>query len=173
MRNLRPALLVGILASCALVPLAAAKPPAWDTHINKPARFKVLPAFDDAAVLDKETGLVWEKTPSTGVGDWYDRLDRCFKLEVGRRKGWRVPTIEELASLVDTSQNDPTLPPGHPFINVQPSIYWSATSRVPNVVNAWTVDFTIGTVVALAKTGNAFNVWCVRGGQGDGSAAIP
>jgi hypothetical protein len=175
MRIVGSSLLIGIVASFALVPLAAAKPPAWDTRIKTPKRFQVLTAFDNAAVLDRETGLVWEKMPSTGVGDWYDRLDRCYKLEVGGRKGWRVPTIEELASLVDTAQGSPSLPLGHPFLNVQPYRYWSATTRAPNVGNvAWSVDFTVGSVIPQPKTNNGQNVWCVRGGQGvDGSAAIP
>jgi len=37
---------------------AEAKPPSWDKLIPKPGRFKVLKAFGDEAVLDKETGLV-------------------------------------------------------------------------------------------------------------------
>ena len=107
---------LGLFASTASA--AAAKPafPSWSQQINTTKRFTVLTAFGGAAVLDNETGLVWEKQPSTGVGDWINRLTRCYNLEVGGRKGWRVPTIEELASLVDTSQPAPTLPAGHPFI---------------------------------------------------------
>jgi len=85
--------------------------PSWSQQINTTKRFTVLAAFGGAAVLDNETGPVWERTPSTGVGRWSNRLERCYTLEVGGCKGWGGPTIEELASLVDTSQPVATLPP--------------------------------------------------------------
>ena len=139
--------------------------PTWSQHFTK-GRFKVLPLFNSDAVFDKETGLVWEKTPSTGVGDWFNRLTRCYNLEVGGRKGWRVPTIEELASLVDTSQAAPTLPAGHPFINVSSSFYWSATTVASNTSLAWGVSFGNGIVFGDGVKNAGASVWCVRGGQG-------
>ena len=59
----------------------------------------------------------------------------------------------------------PTLPDGHPFINVQSSSYWSATIIAGSFSFAWGVDFNLG-VVGLDDTTNALHVWCVRGGQG-------
>jgi hypothetical protein len=44
---------------------AFAKLPSWDVVNNKPARFKVLNPFNNEALLDVETGLVWEVTPGT------------------------------------------------------------------------------------------------------------
>ncbi len=72
-----------------------------------------------------------------------DALSHCYQLEVGGRKGWRVPSIEELASLVDTSQGStktPTLPAGHPF-NVLPTPHWSATTNANDSGRAWAVGF--------------------------------
>ncbi len=159
-------ILIVIIALFVFASLAVADPGTpWDKKIAGVGRFKVLSQFGNAAVLDKETGRVWEKTPSNGVGDWFNRLNRCYNLEVGGRKGWRVPTIEELMSLVDKSQPAPTLPAGHPFINGQSSFYWSATTDASNPANALFVTLNNGDVSSSDKTVSHF-VWCVRGGQG-------
>ena len=34
---------------------------SWDDQINNATRFKVLPEFNNEAVLDKETELVWQR----------------------------------------------------------------------------------------------------------------
>ncbi|MBI4490502.1 MAG: DUF1566 domain-containing protein [Deltaproteobacteria bacterium] len=94
-------------------------------------------------------------------------LAHCYEREVGGRIGWRLPTIEELASLVDPNNPDgnPDLPAGHPFDNVQSSSYWSATTLANDTGNAWFVFFGNGSVGFGDKTSSLF-VWCVRGGQG-------
>jgi len=166
------AALFGIIALVVCVPPAAAGGrsfPSWDTQINSPGRFKVLDHFADAAVLDKETGLVWEQSPDTGTRSWFDALVHCYQRTVGGRKGWRLPTIEELASLIDPNNptGNPDLPPGHPFSNVQSSSYWSAATFASDTSFAWVVNLGNGVVVIDDKThtGTLF-VWCVRGGQG-------
>jgi hypothetical protein len=118
-------------------------------------------------VLDKETGLVWEKSPSTDTYTWTVAQTHCYQLEnPNGRKGWHLPTIEQLASLVDTSVNgSPKLPSGHPFTNVQSDFYWSATTGASYTTYAWYVHFFNGTVYTNLEA-NRYYVWCVRGGQG-------
>ena len=162
--------LIGIVLVLMVAPLAVAGPrsfPSWDKQINNSGRFKVLDDFADAAVLDKETGLVWDQSPDTTTQNWFSALVHCYQREVGGRKGWRLPTIEELASLVDPNNpgGDPDLPPGHPFSNVQSSTYWSATTVAISTSLAWHVIFIDGFVGNVGKS-SAFHVWCVRGGQG-------
>jgi hypothetical protein len=61
---------------------------------------------------------------------------------LGNRLGWRLPTVNELASLVDPSRSDPALPAGHPFNDVQLSDhYWSATTDSRDLDNRWVVGF--------------------------------
>ena len=148
-------------------PLAAQVGTPWDQQINSPSRFQVLIDFGGAAVFDSETGLVWEQAPIISELSWNDAQNHCNTLSKGGRQGWRLPTIQELASLVDPNNpsGNPALPPGHPFSNVQSSLYWSATTLAANTNAAWTVLFSNGIVTLGLKTG-IFFVWCARGGQG-------
>jgi hypothetical protein len=143
--------------------------PSWDQKLPASSRFIVLSNWGSAAVLDRETGLVWEKSPSAGTTHfvWILALEHCSALTVGDRTGWRLPVLQELASLVDPSVSapGPTLPSGHPFQNVQTGGYWSATTHAE--ISAWArvVSLYDGTVVNGDKAGLGYT-WCVRGGQG-------
>jgi len=110
--------LIAIAALLMVAPLAVAAPPSWDEQINKPTRFKVLTDFGGAAVLDRETGLVWEQSQDFIVRKWGAAQIHCNQRIVGNRLGWRLPTIQELVSLVDPTVPfpGPGLPAGHPFV---------------------------------------------------------
>lgn len=118
------------------------------------------------AVLDKETGLVWERSPAGTTLSWGAAWTHCYNRTVGDRKGWRIPTMEELASLVDPTQSSPALPSGHPFSNVQSTFYWTVTTVAGDPNGAWLVSFINGGVVGQNKLTPNSRVWCVRGGQG-------
>jgi hypothetical protein len=164
---------IALVATSAFAQTNAAGPyyaiPSWDQQLGPATRFIVLSNWSSAAVLDRETGLVWEKSPSSAfTEDWYGAQSLCNALKTGGRLGWRLPTLQELASLVDPSVPfpGPTLPAGHPFANVQSSSpYWSATSAASNANLAWATFFSNGGVGADFKNNHNF-FWCVRGGQG-------
>ena len=141
--------------------------PSWNQQLPVSTRFIVLANWASAAVLDRETGLVWEKSPSISTSDWFNASHDCLSRNTGGRMGWRLPTIQELLSLADRSvpHPGPTLPSGHPFTNVQSSNYWSATARAPNATSAWTVQFSTSTPIDFGKSAPLY-AWCVRGGQG-------
>jgi hypothetical protein len=95
---------------------------------------------------------------------WTDARAVCADKDVGGRKGWRLPSISELSSLLDpTVRTRPMLPLGHPFTNVQ-DVYWSATTMTDNTKSAWLVFFDTGKVLHAFKT-ITFHVWCVRNGS--------
>jgi len=126
--------------------------------------------MNSAAVLDRETGLVWEKSPnSTITFDWFTAHRYCNDLILGNRLGWRLPTIQELASLVDgdlANTSSPRLPPGNPFSNVSPVVgYWSANTYSAFTGNAWFLIFGDGSVGTGTKAA-VIHFWCVRGGHG-------
>jgi Protein of unknown function (DUF1566) len=145
-------------------------PRAWSERLPASERFQLI--MGSVAVLDKETGLVWEQSPSAEA-DWVGAQIHCNNSTVGNRKGWRLPAIQELATLVDPTQFSPALPSGHPFSNVQVSQgYWSATNSPLNSSTAWFMNFQTGSA-SMAGAGaftsdklGSDRVWCVRGGQG-------
>jgi hypothetical protein len=138
--------------------------PAWDQSLPVVTRFVVLTNWASAAVLDKETGLVWERAPLPTEHTWAGARKACTALVTGGRKGWRLPSIPELASLVVPAV--PTLPTGHPFLLVQAAHYWSATSSADNPARAWDVHFGFAVVATHDKSGiNGFYAWCARGGM--------
>ena len=147
--------------------------PSWDQKLqcDTPAtcpRFVVLANWNSAAVLDRETGLVWEKAPSTLNPGWVDASDHCLKLDLGGRGGWRLPTLQELRSLVDPTQSNPALPPGHPFTG-QLNVYWSTTTAPAYGSDfAWLVFFGANGgagPVSKSTVDGSLHAWCVRGGQ--------
>ena len=139
--------------------------PSWDQQLPASTRFIVLSNWNNDAVLDRETGLVWEKVPPiTALSNWFDASSRCINLNTGGRTGWHLPTIQELLSVVDRSQSNPSLPAGHPF-TVQ-GVYWSATTAALALGSAYIVFSANGVVNSEGKNLAGSRAWCVRGGQG-------
>ncbi len=152
--------------------------PAWDQKVGCKAkacpRFIVLSDWGSQAVLDRETGLVWEQAPLTTAVSTLPIAQRvCLQSTLGNREGWRLPTIQELGSLVDPSQGalnqgpgtDVALPVGHPFVGVLPEIYWSSTNAGVGPDYVWGMDFRTGSFAQILKGGTKLAM-CVRGGSG-------
>jgi hypothetical protein len=138
----------------------------WDKALPSDSRFTVLSSFNNEAVRDNNTGLVWEKSPQTAAVTWNGARFTCINKNIGGQKGWRLPSIPDLASLIDPSvaSPGPTLPSGHPFNNVQSAGYWSATTSAEDSSNAWFAYYGLGFVDNDGKTLSG-HVWCVRGGM--------
>ena len=183
------------LASCFLLVLTAQSDPPdwanpsakaiweiseaiWEDYLPNP-RFAIYDVNGDSAadcmgvyddlVLDKETGLVWLRSATFSSNDWAGATF-CTRSAVarGNRRGWRLPTAEELASLLDWSgpgSDGTMLPEGHPFCNVQLEYYWSSTTRESDSSRAWAVKMSDGATGHAPKT-HVFGVWPVRGGNG-------
>jgi hypothetical protein len=116
--------------------------------------------LDDLAVRDNETGLVWMRNSLAFTAtDWVSARTICYSTATDGRMGWRLPTIDELTSLVDTEAA--ALPTGHPFENAQyTEQYWSLTS-----ISANARTFRMDGISGNQPKASFFRVWCVRGGH--------
>ena len=140
----------------------------------------------DGTVKDNLTGLIWLKNANcsanlggvdnTGNGlTWADALtwsnnlaSGSCSLSDGSTAGqWRLPSINELESLIDLSQYYPALPTGNPFSStVQSKFYWSGSTYSGGATYAWFVGMDDGFVDYYHKPFNHyFYVWPVRAGQ--------
>jgi len=116
-------------------------------------------------VLDKVTGLYWLQDADAGPEtlNWQETLHYVNNLELPlleRSLRWRLPTINELESLVDCSQHTPALPAAHPFKNVR-DVYWSSTTSCFEPDWAWALYLTKGATGVGFKQEKGFQLWPV------------
>jgi hypothetical protein len=165
---------LGLARKAEAIPLES-----WDTQINNPTRFRVLPQFANEAVLDRETQLVWQRDLGIEYGhlplrtSWDGSHMACKDAIIGGRRGWRLPSAEELASLLDPTQTTPALPAGHPFLNVaagNDDLFWTDSRFVPAftfVVCFSNACKNLGVQSVFPFPNSELMLrWCVRGGQG-------
>ena len=139
----------------------------WDQNLPAAQRFVILPAFNNEAVLDKNTGLVWERVPDAADIVWTQATFNCINKIVGGTRGWRLPSVVEFVSLTDPSLQGlrgpsvptdifPTLP--------QLGFFWSATTHAEDHTIAWFASLASSDVSQIPKT-TPGHAWCVRGGM--------
>jgi hypothetical protein len=149
--------------------------PSWDQTLPTAQRFIVLANMNSQAVLDRETGLVWERAATSALTAWDIARIQCAVRTTGGKMGWRVPSLAELLSLVDPTATAPALPPGHPFTDVSGivgpnSFYWTATTDAADPTQVWFVGLSRGALPGAAvgratKAVATLPFWCVRGGM--------
>ena len=137
--------------------------PTWSRSLPDNRRFTL--QLNDEAVLDNETGLTWQRTPSAGAGTWVSANLNCLFTAIGGRIGWRLPTVSELSTLAKEGQT-PALPAGHPFnLGNTSTSFWSQT-LYPDGTDILGVYFSgFNAYSSGPKTGSARN-WCVRAPTG-------
>jgi hypothetical protein len=136
-----------------------------ECHAGEDAARRFTVVLDGQAVQDRKTGLTWEQEPDRVHDVWEASVARCTTKILGGQKGWRAPSVDELKTLIDPDQQDPSLPSGHPFSNIKSEIYWTATPHSHDDILAWQVSFFSGQSVTDQKSGTR-RMWCVLGEHG-------
>lgn len=118
-------------------------------------------------VSDTWTGLHWSRDANPFAFPY--TLEEAFDLVDGMNgsarhdlRNWRLPSRRELFSLVSHQNINPALPHGHPFANVFPGTYWTATTSARLTAQAWYVHLGGARVYRGMKTA-ANLIWPVAG----------
>jgi hypothetical protein len=146
-------------------------PPTWS--LDMPATERFVPALPNhgSAVLDRETGLVWQSAPSmTDKSQDFNYNDSlCRNGNWNNKSAWRLPTLNELRSLFI----DYNTPPANPYFSISPeghTAYWTTTPDINDPAKVWYVDFSVsgsGSHNTAPKTSTGIaGAWCVRGPLG-------
>jgi len=138
-------------------------------NANNRTRFAAKTIGGDDIVLDRATGLMWAADGDrAGCNNgnliiWGPAITYAEALNFAGFTDWRIANIKELVSLVDYSNGPPAINLTF-FPNTVPGRYWSGTTNAVTVLNAWSLDFSVGsTVYSKAKTDDDY-LRCVRSG---------
>ena len=93
---------------------------------------------EDGTITDSTTGITWSKETLAKEVTHKKALESLGE-------GWRLPTIQELFTLVDHSRSDPAIDTDV-FPDTASDWYWSSTPAVWSKNAVWVVDFDGGGV---------------------------
>ena len=101
---------------------------------------------DDGTIVDRATGLTWQKSGSSDLLNYKDVQLYIDKLNRNRFAGyndWRLPTVDELASLLEPEEKSGELFID-PIFDNQQKWCWSSDRRPSG--GSWDVSFSSGNV---------------------------
>lgn len=118
-------------------------------------------------VTDNATGLQWQDNYDDNAGsvkltDYNGASTYCNTLTLDGT-GWRLPSIEEISTLVDFSRSQPAI--NTIFEIVGNGEFWSSTSNISSSDSVWVLNMNFGNLFVRLKT-NSINAICVRQSSG-------
>lgn len=116
---------------------------------------------NDGTVIDKGTGLMWQKEVEDQDVNWEEALKYCEELTLAHYNDWKLPDIKELYSIVDINKSRPSIDEIY-FPNTQDDFFWSSTKR--RNISTKDVSFETGRVFNSNSSRLQHPVRCVRQG---------
>ena len=117
---------------------------------------------ENNTVTDLSTGLMWYQETQINHS-WSEALSICENFFFANYSDWRLPTKEELRSIVSFQHFDPAVNV-IAFPDTMSAFYWSSTPDAGSTGRAWGVPFRNGNGFYTAKDSSDY-VRAVRGGQ--------
>ncbi|MFH0845324.1 MAG: DUF1566 domain-containing protein [Pseudomonadota bacterium] len=121
----------------------------------------------DGTVTDLATGLMWQKSGSADTITWKEAQDYIKELNrqaLAGHSDWRLPTLEELASLMESAWQNEDLFIQAVFDKGQ-NVCWSSDTH--GARNIWKANFNLGFIIdAPATYKNSVRAVRSRGGKG-------
>jgi ankyrin repeat protein len=114
---------------------------------------------ENSVIIDNELQIAWQIDLNNERINFDNAKKYCLNLELSYYNDWRLPTIEELNSIINAKKYKPAVDEKL-FPNTKPFFYWTSTKT--DVLNQYeTIDFNYGD--RMPKThDNKFHVRCVR-----------
>ncbi|MCK5809257.1 DUF1566 domain-containing protein [bacterium] len=114
-------------------------------------------------IFDSMTGLVWQRNISQSRYNVSSAHSHCRLLQYGcgAKGAWRLPTIEELSTIIDYGEDDVAIDEVA-FPDTPESMFLSSTFPSESSGYLWVVHFQFGTV-EYAMHYSPLHVRCVRG----------
>ncbi|TGN09107.1 DUF1566 domain-containing protein [Leptospira ilyithenensis] len=119
----------------------------------------------DGTIFDNITGLLWQKCSEGGSGgSCAGATSQSYAVSSAlcSAKGFRLPTIFELASIVDVSVSSPSILSAYFPGTGTSGYYWSSTPSQANAGSYYMVSFLLGALNDQAPAGSNY-VRCVSG----------
>jgi hypothetical protein len=113
------------------------------------------------AVTDTKTGLVWQRAVPNATFTWQSALAYCQNLRLGGAGGYRLPTVKELATLVDETASAAPAIDATAFPSTAAAFFWSSTPLVDAPGKAWGVHFQKGNATTTT-TPTTSRLRCVK-----------
>ncbi len=117
----------------------------------------------DGTIMDRSTGLTWQKQDDNGMHSWANALTYCNSNTAGLSgSGWRLPNIRELVSIANYGATNPAIDSIY-FPSTESLYYWSSTTYYDptHFYGAWVVSFYDGAAFSAPKS-VSYHVRCVR-----------
>lgn len=117
---------------------------------------------ENKIIIDTNTNLVWQDDNDTQgiVKNFFDAKLYCKNLTTSFSSNWRLPTRDELLTLVDYAQTSPAMHNAVGYIS-QTQKYWTSSLKYADNESAWFIDFTDGESTTSNNADSEYNVRCV------------
>jgi hypothetical protein len=111
-------------------------------------------------VLDRVTGLMWQRAVDPGNMTFADATAKCDRLELGEYRDWRLPSRIELVSILDLAEVQPAIERSA-FPATPSEWFWSSSVASDSPTAAWYVYFYFGYPKTDERRSH-FRARCVR-----------